>query len=72
LTRIFGAENLDLAEDVVQDSLVEALNQWTYKGIPDNPSGWLFTVAKNKALNIINPREEPEKVFVRRGAFSGF
>jgi len=54
LTRIFGAENLEMAEDVVQDSLVEALNQWTYKGIPDNPSGWLFMVAKNKALNIVN------------------
>jgi RNA polymerase sigma-70 factor (ECF subfamily) len=54
LTRIFGSENLDLAEDVVQDSLIEALNQWTYKGVPDNPSGWLFKVAKNKAVNIIN------------------
>ncbi|MGZ3929672.1 MAG: RNA polymerase sigma factor [Mucilaginibacter sp.] len=54
LTRIFGSDNLEMAEDVVQDSLVEALKQWTYKGIPDNPSGWLFRVAKNKALNIVN------------------
>lgn len=54
LTRIFGTENLDLAEDVVQDSLTEAIKQWAYKGIPGNPSGWLFRVAKNKALNIIN------------------
>jgi RNA polymerase sigma factor (sigma-70 family) len=54
LTRIFGADNMDLAEDVVQDSLIEAIKQWTYKGVPDNPSGWLFRVAKNKALNIIN------------------
>jgi RNA polymerase sigma factor (sigma-70 family) len=54
LTRIFGTENLDLAEDVMQDSLVEAIKQWTYKGIPENPSAWLFKVAKNKALNIIN------------------
>jgi RNA polymerase sigma factor (sigma-70 family) len=61
LTRIFGTENLDLAEDVVQDSLVEALNQWTYKGVPDNPSGWLFTVAKNKALNIINREKNKRK-----------
>jgi predicted RNA polymerase sigma factor len=36
LTRIFGSVNLELAEDVVQDSLVEAIKQWTYKGIPDN------------------------------------
>jgi RNA polymerase sigma factor (sigma-70 family) len=61
LTRIFGSENLDLAEDVVQDSLVEALNQWTYKGVPDNPTGWLFMVAKNKALNIINREKNKRK-----------
>ncbi|MEP6713001.1 MAG: sigma factor [Ferruginibacter sp.] len=54
LTRIFGTENLDLAEDVVQDSLMEAMSQWQYKEVPDNPSAWLFKVAKNKALNIIN------------------
>lgn len=54
LTRIFGADNLELAEDVVQESLAEALTQWTYKGTPDNPSAWLFKVAKNKALNIIS------------------
>lgn len=54
LTRIFGSENLDLAEDVVQDSLIEAIKQWTYHGVPDNPSGWLFRVAKNRALNIVN------------------
>jgi RNA polymerase sigma factor (sigma-70 family) len=54
LTRIFGAENLDLAEDVVQDSLIEAMKLWTYKGVPENPSAWLFRVAKNKALNILN------------------
>jgi RNA polymerase sigma factor (sigma-70 family) len=61
LTRVFGAENIELAEDVVQDSLVEALNQWTYKGIPENPSGWLFTVAKNKALNIISRERNRKK-----------
>jgi RNA polymerase sigma factor (sigma-70 family) len=54
LTKIFGTANLDLAEDVVQDALVEAISQWQIKGIPDNPSAWLFRVAKNKALNIVN------------------
>lgn len=54
LTRIFGVENLNLAEDVVQDSLIEAIKNWQYKGVPDNPSAWLFRVAKNKALNHIN------------------
>ena len=54
LTRIFGPQNIDLAEDVVQDSLIEAIKQWIYKGIPENPPGWLYRVAKNKALNILN------------------
>jgi len=54
LTKIFGAENLDFAEDVVQDSILAAISQWQLKGIPDNPSAWLFRVAKNKALNIVN------------------
>jgi predicted RNA polymerase sigma factor len=54
LTKIFGSQNLDLAEDVVQDSLIEAMEHWQYHPLPDNPSAWLFRVAKNKALNIIH------------------
>ena len=54
LTKIFGSQNLDLAEDVVQDALMEAIEQWQYKDVPEKPSAWLFRVAKNKALNIIN------------------
>jgi RNA polymerase sigma-70 factor (ECF subfamily) len=60
LTKIFGPHNLELAEDVVQDTLLKALAQWKIKGIPDNPSAWLFTVARNKALDIIrrNKRQQ--------------
>lgn len=54
LTRIFGSENLELAEDVVQESMLEAMNHWSEKGVPENPVGWLFRVAKNKAINILN------------------
>ena len=54
LTRIFGTNNLELAEDVMQDTLIDAINVWTYKGVPQNPTGWLHTVAKNKAFNILN------------------
>jgi len=61
LTRIFGTENLDMAEDVVQDSIVEAFKQWTYSGIPENPAGWLYTVSKNKALNILNREKNKRK-----------
>ena len=53
LTRIFGIENIELAEDVVQDTILKALQQWPYSGIPDNPSAWLFRSAKNKAIDIL-------------------
>lgn len=53
LTKIFGTEHLELCEDVVQDTLLHALQVWVDKGIPDQPAAWLFRVAKNKAIDII-------------------
>ncbi|HYM21021.1 MAG TPA: sigma-70 family RNA polymerase sigma factor [Candidatus Kapabacteria bacterium] len=63
LTRIFGSRNLEMAEDVVQDSLIEALGQWKEKGVPDNPTAWLYRVARNKALNVLN-REKYKNEYV--------
>ena len=62
LTRIFGPHNLELAEDVVQDTLLKALDHWKYHGIPENPTAWLFTAARNKALDVIR-RERHHKEF---------
>jgi RNA polymerase sigma-70 factor (ECF subfamily) len=42
LTRILGSRHLDLAEEVVQDALVKALQRWPFHGIPENPSAWLI------------------------------
>ncbi len=53
LTRIFGPRHLALAEDVVQEALVKALEQWPHRGIPENPSAWLIHVAKNRALDLL-------------------
>lgn len=64
LTKIFGTANLDLAEDVVHDALIEAISQWQYTGIPQNPSAWLFKVSKNKALNILN-REAYQRQYAK-------
>lgn len=52
LTRIFGTHNLEMAEDVVQDVLIKALDTWK-DGMPDNPAAWLFRAAKNRAIDII-------------------
>jgi RNA polymerase sigma factor (sigma-70 family) len=53
LTRIFGIERLELAEDVVQEALARALRTWPYYGIPPNPAAWLTQTAKNLALDVV-------------------
>ena len=53
LSRLLGLEHLDKAEDIVQDTLLQALNTWSYKGVPENAAAWLYRVAKNKAIDII-------------------
>jgi RNA polymerase sigma factor (sigma-70 family) len=53
LTGIFGIERLQLAEDVVQEALVRALQTWPYYGVPNNPAAWLTQTAKNLALDLI-------------------
>src|SRR5260221_2759749 len=64
LTKIFGPTNLELAEDVVQDTLLKALDHWKFHGIPVNPSAWLFTAARNKALDVVR-RERYKKEFAQ-------
>jgi RNA polymerase sigma factor (sigma-70 family) len=53
LTRIFGIANLTLAEDVVQEALIRALQTWPYYGVPSNPSAWLMRTARNLALDVL-------------------
>ena len=52
-----------MAEDVVQDTLVKALNTWKINGLPQNPSAWLFTAARNKAIDLLRQQK-------RKDAFS--
>lgn len=56
LTRILGWEHVDLALDIVQESLLAALETWPYRGIPDNPRAWLWRVAKNRATDKLRSR----------------
>lgn len=62
LTRIFGVHNLALAEDVVQDAFVRAMEVWEVRGRPENPAAWLMTTAKNRALDVIR-RERSARTF---------
>jgi RNA polymerase sigma-70 factor (ECF subfamily) len=59
LAGIFGIEHLTLAEDVVQEALVRALQSWAYYGLPQNPAAWLMRTARNLALDVVRR----EKVF---------
>jgi RNA polymerase sigma factor (sigma-70 family) len=49
LTRI--ARDVGVAEDLAQDALVAALEQWPESGVPDNPGAWLMTAAKHRAID---------------------
>jgi RNA polymerase sigma-70 factor (ECF subfamily) len=49
LARMTG--DVGIAEDLAQDALVAALEQWPRSGVPDNPGAWLMTTAKNRAID---------------------
>lgn len=53
LSRLLGLKNLETAQDIVQDTLLQAMNTWRFNNIPDNPSAWLYRVAKNKAIDFL-------------------
>src|SRR5436305_15193669 len=56
LLRILG--DFDVAEEIVQDALLVALERWPVEGIPERPGAWLLTVARHRALNQLS-RDAP-------------
>lgn len=55
VARIVG--DVGIAEELAQDSLVAALEQWPRDGVPDNPGAWLMTTAKRRAVDLVRRRE---------------
>lgn len=53
LCKAFGMAHMEIAEDIAGETFLLALETWTYKGIPENPTAWLYLVAKNKAKNYL-------------------
>ncbi len=49
----FGIDHIETAEDIVSDTFLTATESWSIKGIPENPTAWLYTVAKNKTKNYL-------------------
>lgn len=53
LIKLFGIDHIEIAEDIVSDSFLLASELWSLKGLPDNPTAWLYTVAKNKTKDYL-------------------
>ncbi|MCW3094030.1 MAG: sigma-70 family polymerase sigma factor [Ferruginibacter sp.] len=53
LSKLFGIKHIEIAEDIAGDTFLSAFETWSFKGIPENPTAWLYTVAKNKAKNYL-------------------
>tara|TARA_Y100001972_G_scaffold113520_1_gene148311 strand:- start:1146 stop:2408 length:1263 start_codon:yes stop_codon:yes gene_type:complete len=62
LSRILGLQNLEAAQDIVQDTLIKALHTWKSGNLPDNPAGWLYKTAKNKAIDLVRREHTFQKL----------
>jgi RNA polymerase sigma-70 factor (ECF subfamily) len=58
LSKFLGLQNLETAQDIVQDTLLQAMNSWSYGGLPENPSAWLYRVSKNKAIDFLRRQKK--------------
>ena len=70
LTKAFGLSHIELAEDIVQETLLTAFETWKIKGIPDNPEGWLYRVAKNRTLTYLKREQNFQKNIAPNVAYS--
>lgn len=53
LCSLFGIKHIEIAEDIVSDTFLSAAEHWATHGVPENPTAWLYTVAKNKTKNYL-------------------
>jgi RNA polymerase sigma-70 factor (ECF subfamily) len=53
LTKKFGLQHIEIAEDIASDTFLLASESWGLKGIPENPTAWIYTVAKNKTIDVL-------------------
>jgi RNA polymerase sigma factor (sigma-70 family) len=50
ISKLFGLAHIEMAEDIVSETFLQATETWEVKGIPENPTAWLYAVAKQKTL----------------------
>jgi len=63
--------DFDLAEEAVQDAFAAALARWPSEGTPDEPRGWLISVARNKAIDVIRRRVKLREIVAADPATEG-
>ena len=61
ITTYIGTDNVQSAEDIVQETLLKAVDFWQHNGIPKNPQAWLYTTAKNLTLNALKRKKHHSK-----------
>jgi RNA polymerase sigma factor (sigma-70 family) len=59
--------DVGLAEELAQDALVAALEQWPESGVPKNPGAWLMTIAKRRAIDLIRRKETYQRKLAELG-----
>jgi RNA polymerase sigma-70 factor (ECF subfamily) len=64
LARKLGASALDDIDDIVQDTLLRAMETWKFKGIPDNPTAWLHKVAWHRAIDYWRTKKRDQKISI--------
>lgn len=57
LSKLFGLGHIEIAEDIASDTFLLAAETWGKKGLPENPTAWLYTVAKNKTKDHLRRNE---------------
>ncbi|MFA6440611.1 MAG: sigma-70 family RNA polymerase sigma factor, partial [Bacteriovoracaceae bacterium] len=50
ISRRFGLQHIETAEDIVSETFLQAVETWEMNGLPENPTAWLYAVAKQKTL----------------------
>ena len=61
LVRVFG--DISLAEDAVQDAFVAAMDSWPRNGLPANPTAWIVTTARNRAIDVLRRDERGRELY---------
>ena len=65
LSRLLGLQHMDIAEDIVQDTLLQAMTTWAYGNLPENPSAWLYRVARNRAIDYLRRQRKFREISPR-------